>query len=100
MAELGVAADAEHDALGRFVVRLNIDRLVVVGRAAACIHHGACLEGSWSGESVQVADTDEASQLVRAQSRPGDVLLVKASRIAGLERVAAARLEGPVRAAQ
>ena len=100
MAELGVAADAEHDALGRFVVRLNIDRLVVVGPAAARIHHGACLEGSWSGESVQVADADEASRLVRAQSRPGDVLLVKASRIAGLERVAAALLEGPVRAAQ
>ena len=96
MAELGEAADAEHDALGRFAVRLNIDTLVVVGRPAARIHNGACLEGSWSGESVQVAGAQEASELVRAQSRPGDVVLVKASRVAGLERVAAALLDDPV----
>ena len=96
LAELGEAADAEHDALGRFAVRLNIDTLVVVGRPAARIHSGACLEGSWSGESVQVAGAQEASELVRAQSRPGDVVLVKASRVAGLERVAAALLDDPV----
>jgi UDP-N-acetylmuramoyl-tripeptide--D-alanyl-D-alanine ligase len=32
-------------------------------------------------------------ELLRAEARPGDVVLVKASRAAGLERVAAALLD-------
>ena len=83
----------EHDAIGRLAVRLDIAQLVVVGDGARPLHLGASLEGSWNGESVLVADTDEAIELVQGVVRPGDVVLVKASRSAGLERVAAALLE-------
>ena len=51
--------------------------------------HGAALEGSWDGEARWVPDVDAAIALLRAELRPGDVVLVKASRSAGLERVAA-----------
>jgi UDP-N-acetylmuramoyl-tripeptide--D-alanyl-D-alanine ligase len=71
-----------------------VSRLVVIGSAAAGIHAGAVLEGSWGEESVHVDDVDAAIALLRDQVRPGDVVLVKASRSAGLERVAAALLEG------
>jgi UDP-N-acetylmuramoyl-tripeptide--D-alanyl-D-alanine ligase len=37
---------------------------------------------------------DEAVRLLRAELAPGDVVLVKASRAAGLERLAAALLAG------
>jgi UDP-N-acetylmuramoyl-tripeptide--D-alanyl-D-alanine ligase len=37
-----------------------------------------------------VDDTDAALRLLRAELKPGDVVLVKASRAAGLERVALA----------
>jgi UDP-N-acetylmuramoyl-tripeptide--D-alanyl-D-alanine ligase len=93
MAELGEdAADAHRD-LGRFLVRLDIGQLVVVGEEAGGIHAGAVLEGSWGGESVHVPDVDAAVALLRQELAPGDVVLVKASRSAGLERVAAALLE-------
>ena len=36
-----------------------------------------------------MADVDEAVELLRAELQPGDVVLVKASRAAGLERLAA-----------
>ncbi|MDP9394581.1 MAG: UDP-N-acetylmuramoyl-tripeptide--D-alanyl-D-alanine ligase, partial [Actinomycetota bacterium] len=49
---------------------------------------------SWSEESAFVPDADAALALLHAQLRPGDVVLVKASRAAGLERVAARLLEG------
>jgi len=90
MAELGPDTMAEHDAIGRLAVRLDISRLVAVGEVARPIAHGGALEGSWDGESSWVADADAALALLRDELRPGDVVLVKASRSAGLERVALA----------
>ncbi|MEY9963730.1 UDP-N-acetylmuramoyl-tripeptide--D-alanyl-D-alanine ligase [Streptacidiphilus sp. MAP12-16] len=95
MRELGEDSLDEHDAVGRLAVRLNIATLVAVGgREAACMELGARNEGSWGEESVLVSDADAAIELLREQVRPGDVVLVKASRSVGLERVAAALLAG------
>ncbi|MET7638869.1 UDP-N-acetylmuramoyl-tripeptide--D-alanyl-D-alanine ligase [Streptomyces sp. NPDC005438] len=95
MAELGEEALAEHDAVGRLAVRLNVSKLVAVGgQEAAWLDMGAKNEGSWGEESVHVSDTETAIELLRAQVRPGDVVLVKASRSVGLERVALELLEG------
>jgi UDP-N-acetylmuramoyl-tripeptide--D-alanyl-D-alanine ligase len=90
MAELGPDAAVEHDAIGRLAVRLDISRLIAVGGAARPIAHGAALEGSWDGESTWVADSDAALTLLQNELRAGDVVLVKASRAASLERVAIA----------
>ena len=84
MAELGEFAQEEHDRLGRLAVRLNIGKLVVVGERARHIHLAAGLEGSWDGESVLVPDVDAAYDLLREELRPGDVVLVKSSKSAGL----------------
>jgi UDP-N-acetylmuramoyl-tripeptide--D-alanyl-D-alanine ligase len=84
MAELGEFADEEHDRIGRLAVRLNIQKLVVVGHAARHIHNAAGLEGSWDGESMLVADADEAYDVLRDELREGDVVLVKSSGSAGL----------------
>ncbi|WP_020674338.1 UDP-N-acetylmuramoyl-tripeptide--D-alanyl-D-alanine ligase [Amycolatopsis nigrescens] len=97
MGELGADSVSAHDEIGRLAVRLNIDKLVVVGAqgsAAAPIHQGASHEGSWGEESVLVPDTDAAVALLREQLRPGDVVLVKASKVAQLWRVADALLGG------
>ena len=95
MAELGDRSLEEHDAIGRLAVRLRIDRLVAVGAEAAMIHAGAGHEGSGGQDSALVADPDEAIALLREQLRPGDVVLVKASKSVGLRRVARALLEDP-----
>ena len=93
MRELGDASLEEHDAIGRLAVRLDISRLVCVGPGTRVMHLAASSEGSWGEESVHVADVDAAIALLREQVRAGDVVLVKASRSIGLERVAAALLE-------
>jgi UDP-N-acetylmuramoyl-tripeptide--D-alanyl-D-alanine ligase len=95
MLELGAASREEHDAVGRLAVRLDVSRLVVVGEGAKHIHLGASLEGSWDDESVLVPDADAALRFLETDLAPGDVVLVKASRAAGLERVAAALLDRP-----
>ncbi|HTQ17938.1 UDP-N-acetylmuramoyl-tripeptide--D-alanyl-D-alanine ligase [Mycobacterium sp.] len=90
MAELGDDAISEHDRIGRLAVRLDVSRLVVVGsgRSMSAMHHGAVMEGSWGAQgdrgAVSVADADAALALLRAELRPGDVVLVKASNAAGL----------------
>ncbi|MEW2525198.1 UDP-N-acetylmuramoyl-tripeptide--D-alanyl-D-alanine ligase [Streptomyces sp. NPDC047071] len=89
MAELGDEGLAEHDAVGRLAVRLNVNKLVAVGgREASWLQLGAYNEGSWGEESVHVSDAQAAIDLLRSELRPGDVVLVKASRSVGLESVA------------
>ena len=84
MAELGEYAIAEHDAIGRLVVRLNIDQLYVVGEGARLIHMGAVQEGSWANESQFFATIDEAFDGIRGKLQSGDVVLVKSSNSAAL----------------
>nr|WP_225953900.1 UDP-N-acetylmuramoyl-tripeptide--D-alanyl-D-alanine ligase [Kibdelosporangium phytohabitans] len=97
MAELGAEHVTAHDEIGRLAVRLDINRLVVVGDQARPMHQGAHLEGSWGEESVLVPDVDAAVVLLRAELRPGDVVLVKASKSEALWRVADALLQEDAR---
>ena len=94
MGELGDDSVVEHDAIGRFAVRLDVSRLVVVGtgRPAHAMHQGAVMEGSWGNESVLAESIDNAIALVRAEVAPGDVVLVKASNAFGMWVVAEALL--------
>lgn len=87
MAELGEFSSAEHDAIGRIVVRLNIDQLVVVGDGAKLIHMGASQEGSWDGESKFFSRIDEALEHLRGMLRAGDIVLVKSSKSADLRHL-------------
>jgi UDP-N-acetylmuramoyl-tripeptide--D-alanyl-D-alanine ligase len=95
MGELGDDMVVEHDEIGRLAVRLDINRLVVVGEQAAPMHQGAHREGSWGEESVLVPDVDAAVALLRDELRAGDVVLVKASNMFGLWQVADALLAAP-----
>ena len=84
MAELGQYSRHEHDSIGRLVVRLNIDQLVVVGEGAKLIHMGASQEGSWDGESKFFPSIAETLEYLRGILADGDTVLVKSSKSANL----------------
>ena len=84
MAELGDQTLAEHESVGRLVVRYNIDKLFVVGKEAKILHLSATQEGSWDGESEFFENASEAFDAINAKLLPGDVVLVKSSNVAGL----------------
>jgi UDP-N-acetylmuramoyl-tripeptide--D-alanyl-D-alanine ligase len=90
MAELGALAPAAHRAVGEYAAAAGVTCLVAVGADAAPIIDGARSAVSWRGEGAAVADAGTAVELVRNQLKPGDVVLVKASRSVGLETAAAA----------
>ncbi|HEV7648177.1 MAG TPA: UDP-N-acetylmuramoyl-tripeptide--D-alanyl-D-alanine ligase [Actinophytocola sp.] len=92
MGELGDEGAVAHEQIGRLAMRLNIDRLVAVDEQAGGIQHGARLEGVKGEEPVLVPDVEAAIALLNAELRPGDVVLVKASKVAALWRVADALL--------
>jgi UDP-N-acetylmuramoyl-tripeptide--D-alanyl-D-alanine ligase len=88
MAEIGGTAEDEHRALGARCAETGVDRLVAVGEHADVMAAGA-REAGLADEAIAVVDDAEAATaLLRAQLGAGDVVLVKASRVAGLEQVA------------
>ena len=90
MTELGADAEELHEEAGRQAARVGLAGLIVVGDPAAPILTGAKAEPSWRGELLQVPDAESAVAAVGRLIRPGDVVLVKASRAANLQRVALA----------
>jgi UDP-N-acetylmuramoyl-tripeptide--D-alanyl-D-alanine ligase len=90
MAELGPVALEEHERLGDLAARLRVDRLIAVGEDARPIAMAAIRQGSGPDDVVVVDTPEEAADAVRAWALAGDVVFVKGSRVAGLERVAEA----------
>jgi UDP-N-acetylmuramoyl-tripeptide--D-alanyl-D-alanine ligase len=90
MAELGATAMQEHERVGELLARLGIDHLIVVGRRATAIAVGAEREGVEPERIVRVEGVEDAARHVREMAREGDVILLKGSRVAGLERIAEA----------
>jgi UDP-N-acetylmuramoyl-tripeptide--D-alanyl-D-alanine ligase len=88
MAELGDAAAAEHDRIGRLAARIGVDRLVGVGEPGRVMVNAARMEGMWPEEAHAAADPAAAVAHLGPTLGPGDVVLVKASRVVGLEVVA------------
>jgi UDP-N-acetylmuramoyl-tripeptide--D-alanyl-D-alanine ligase len=90
MRELGAESRLRHEEAGGLAARAGVAGLIVVGADAAPMLNGARAERSWRGELLGVPDTGSAVAALGNLLEPGDVVLVKASRAAGLERVALA----------
>jgi UDP-N-acetylmuramoyl-tripeptide--D-alanyl-D-alanine ligase len=86
MAELGAHSDAAHEEVGRRAAELGIGQLFVVGKMAPIVARGA--RGAGLNRVLEFADVETAAAAVKRFIRAGDVLLLKASRAARLERVA------------
>jgi UDP-N-acetylmuramoyl-tripeptide--D-alanyl-D-alanine ligase len=90
MNELGDESPQWHEQVGGLAARAGVAGLIVVGEDAAPILTGAKAERSFHGELIGAPDADSAVAALGNLLAPGDVVLVKASRAAGLERVALA----------
>ncbi|MET3175233.1 UNVERIFIED_ORG: UDP-N-acetylmuramoyl-tripeptide--D-alanyl-D-alanine ligase [Arthrobacter sp. UYCu721] len=87
MLELGPDSIREHTVVGTQVVRLNISRLVVVGREARALYVSAVQEGSWGDECVFAETAEDAYALLNAELEPGDLVLFKSSNSVGLRHL-------------
>jgi UDP-N-acetylmuramoyl-tripeptide--D-alanyl-D-alanine ligase len=81
MAELGADGERYHREIGALAGELGIDLLITVGEPALPI------AAAFGGEKHAVATPEEAGAALEELTQPGDRVLVKGSRSAGLERV-------------
>jgi UDP-N-acetylmuramoyl-tripeptide--D-alanyl-D-alanine ligase len=88
MAELGSHSTGEHQRLGQLVAVAGINLLVAVN--APDLAGGASAAGT---EVIEVSSPEAAVAALAPHLKPGDAVLIKASRVVGLERVAQALLE-------
>jgi UDP-N-acetylmuramoyl-tripeptide--D-alanyl-D-alanine ligase len=88
MAELGRTAPEYHRQVGAAASELGVDELLAVGELARGYLEGG-VPGRWA------ANVHDALRQVDELVRPGDAVLVKASRAVGLEAVAAALTQIP-----
>jgi UDP-N-acetylmuramoyl-tripeptide--D-alanyl-D-alanine ligase len=90
MQELGSRSAEEHRAIGRLVAELKLSGLVTIGEGALPIAEGVGADGPV--RVLSATDVDSGLALVQQNVRGTDVVLIKASRALGLERLAAGLL--------
>ncbi len=88
MAELGDIATESHEEAGRLAAQAGAAVIVAVGAGAGPVLDGARATDAWQGEAIAVPDPEAAVAALQSRLRPGDVVLVKASKSAGLWEVA------------
>ncbi|MCX6966170.1 MAG: UDP-N-acetylmuramoyl-tripeptide--D-alanyl-D-alanine ligase [Verrucomicrobia bacterium] len=86
MGELGAESERGHQAVGRDAADAGIDLLITVGNDEAGLMAEAARQGGLK-EVQHVADPEAAAALLAERARPGDLVLLKASRSARMERV-------------
>ncbi len=85
MGELGDAAENGYREVGELAAAKGIDCIVTVGEEARVIGSSARMAGA--AETIFAADTEQAARWLAEFSRENDLILVKGSRSAGMERV-------------
>ena len=93
MAELGSLAELAHFQIGEQVPASAVDVLVTVGERGRRIAEGALAAGMSSDAVRPCATAAEASEVLDDLAATGDTVLVKASRVMGLERVVEGMIE-------
>jgi UDP-N-acetylmuramoyl-tripeptide--D-alanyl-D-alanine ligase len=86
MLEIGPEAASAHEAIGAEVARLGYAGLAAVGELAARLAQGARAAGLPRNRTLASLDLELAASAVAEWSKPGDWVLVKASRGMRLER--------------
>ena len=85
MNELGEESQRGHREVGETAAALGIDELFAVGEAGAAIAQAARKAGLENSSAVD--SPEEAARRLSATASPGDLILVKGSRTARMERV-------------
>ena len=87
MLELGAAAPAEHQGLGRVAAQTAPALLLAVGAFADRVAEGARAGGLSPSAILTAPEAEAAARLLSGWLRPGDLLLLKGSRGVRLERI-------------
>lgn len=100
MLELGLLSESSHLEAGRLLAKLKIDRLITVGELAQGIGQGALKQGMGADNIFCLADPVTAGKLLAEKIQAGDMILVKGSQAARMEKVVHAIMAEPEKAGE
>jgi len=100
MLELGALSEPGHEKVGRAVVKNKIDKLIVVGERSRDIARGAKAAGMKEDNIFHFATTDEAGKFMEERIKTGDIVLVKGSQGARLEKLVEKIMAEPLKAGE
>ena len=86
MAELGAHSEAAHVEVGRRAAKLGIGQLFAIGKMAPVL--GRAARDAGLARVIEFTDVEMAAPAIKNFLKPGDVVLLKASRVSHLERIA------------
>jgi UDP-N-acetylmuramoyl-tripeptide--D-alanyl-D-alanine ligase len=86
MAELGAHSERAHQEVGRRAAQLGIGQLFVIGKMGAVMAQAARSAGLT--RVIEFTEIEMAAKAIKNFLKPGDVVLLKASRATRLERIA------------
>lgn len=100
MLELGSLSEDAHIQLGRMVAECEIDMLVTCGMLAHAVGRAAIEAGLTEAQVVHFDRSEQAGLFIQDRIHPGDVVLVKGSQGARMERITKELMAHPDKAAQ
>lgn len=98
MAELGSASEEEHRMLGLRVAEAGVDLLVTVGEMSRDTRRAAIEAGIPEAQTQHFETSIEAGRWLDSEIRKGDIILIKGSQSARMERVVKDVMAEPLRA--
>lgn len=98
MFELGRESVAGHKKVGKHLVECGIDKLIVVGERALDIANGAREAGMLDDDIFSFPNSDDAKIFVQNRIKEGDLILVKGSQGARMEKIVCEIMAEPLRA--
>lgn len=101
MLELGELAETEHQKIGQQIAAANIDFLVCCGKLAAIIGASAAAAGMAENRIAYFDQSPEAALHIQQQMlQPNDVVLVKGSQSARMEKIVKELMADPLKASE
>lgn len=92
MAELGSHSESAHAEVGRRAAEMGVEQLIAVGKMAGTMAQAA--RGAGLSRVIELVDAEAAATAIKSFLKPGDTVLLKASRSSRLERIAQALKAG------
>ncbi len=98
MLELGQYSESMHRDIGKYAVKCEVDKLIVVGERARDIARGAKEAGMLGDNIFNFAYSDQAGRFIQDRIKEGDLVLVKGSQGVRMEKIVLEIMADPLRA--
>jgi UDP-N-acetylmuramoyl-tripeptide--D-alanyl-D-alanine ligase len=100
MAELGQYTEQEHRMIGMHAAETGVDMLITVGAVSVDTRRGAIEAGIPEDQTHQFENATEAGRWMDREVNKGDIVLIKGSQSARMERVVKDLMAEPMRAGE